>query len=96
MSRVLDQHDLVIFDDAVHPAVEPFDFYRQLINDQTFQRHAPIIFLELIPSNKQRHIEAYLSAPSDDPRLLYPAFQDNANGQGFNFKNVFRLLESRS
>jgi hypothetical protein len=94
VSRALDQHDLVIFDDAVHPAVEPFDFYRQLINDQTFQRHAPIIFLELIPSNKQRHIEAYLSAPSDDPRLLYPAFQDNANGQGFNFKTYFDFLKA--
>ena len=86
----------MIFDDAVYPAVEPFDFCRQLINDQTFQRHAPIIFLELIPSNKQRHIEAYLNGPSDDPRLLYPAFQNNANGPRLNFKTVLRLLESRA
>lgn len=90
----LGKHDLVIFDDALHTAVEPFDFYRQLIKDVACQKHAPAIFLELIPSNKQRHLDAYLSADSDDRRLLYPAFQDNANGLGFNYKTYFDFLQA--
>jgi hypothetical protein len=92
--QALDRYDLLIFDDALHPAVEPFDFYRQLLKDDAFLRHVPTIFLELIPSNQQRHVEAYLNAPTDDPRLLFPAFQNNADGMGFNFKTYFDLLKA--
>jgi hypothetical protein len=94
VNQALDRHDLVVFDDALHPTVEPFDFYRQLIKDKGFLRRAPTVFLELVPSNKQRHLEAYLAGPEDDPRLLYPAFQDNANGLGFTFKTYFDLLKT--
>ncbi len=94
VNSALDRYDLVVFDDALHPTVEPFDFYRRLIRDRDFQRHAPMIFLELIPSNKQRHLEVYLAAPENDPRLLYPAFQDNANGLGFTFQTYFDLLKT--
>ncbi|MBI3412291.1 MAG: hypothetical protein HY040_28565 [Planctomycetes bacterium] len=94
VAGALAKHDLVIFDDALHTAVEPFDFYRQLIKDESFQKHAPAIFLELIPSNKQWHLDAYLNADSDDRRLLYPAFQDNANGLGFNYKTYFDFLQA--
>lgn len=90
----LDAHDLVIFDDALHTAVEPFEFYQQLVKDPAFQRIAPAIFLEAIPSNKQRHLDAYLVAADDDPRLLYPAFQDDANGFGFPYKTYFDLLRT--
>lgn len=87
-------HPLVIFDDALHTAVEPFDFYQQLVKDPAFQRQAPALFLEVVPSNKQRHLDAYLAAPGDDPRLLYPAFQDDANGFGFPYRTYFDLLRT--
>jgi hypothetical protein len=90
----LDTFDLLIFDDALHTAVEPFEFYQQLVKDAAFQRRAPAIFLEVIPSNKQRHLDDYLAAPSDDPRLLYPAFQDDANGLGFPYKTYFDFLQT--
>jgi len=90
----LDTFDLVIFDDALHTAVEPFEFYQQLAKDAAFQRKAPAIFLEVIPSNKQRHLDAYLAAKEDDPRLLYPAFQDDANGLGFPYKSYFDFLDT--
>jgi hypothetical protein len=90
----LEKFDLIIFDDALHTAVEPFEFYERLVKDAAFQRRAPAIFLEAIPSNKQRHLDAYLAAADDDPRLLYPAFQDDANGLGFPYKTYFDLLHT--
>ena len=88
----LEVYDLLIFDDALHTAVEPFVFYQRLVEDPSFRRRAPIIFIEAIPSNKQRHIDEYLSAPADDPRLLYPAFQDDVSGSGFPYRTYFNLL----
>jgi hypothetical protein len=90
----LDRFDLLIFDDALHNAVEPFAFYEQLVKDAAFQQRAPAIFLEVIPSNKQRHLDDYLAAPREDPRLLYPAFQDDANGLGFPYKTYFDFLQT--
>jgi len=86
--------DLLIFDDALHTAVEPFEFYQQLIKEPSIQKLAPAIFLEAIPSNKQRHLDEYLAAATDDPRLLYPAFQDDANGMGFPYQTYFDLLQT--
>jgi hypothetical protein len=84
-------HDLVIFDDALHNLVEPFDFYRQLIADTAFQRIAPTIFLELLPSNRQPAIDTYLAAPREDETLLYPAFQDDF---GLPYQTYFDLLRA--
>jgi hypothetical protein len=90
----LASHDLLIFDDALHSALEPFEFYQQLMRDEAFQRKAPAIFLEAVPINKQRDLNTYLEAPGDDPRLLYPAFQDDHNGRGWNLKTYFDLLRT--
>jgi hypothetical protein len=87
-------YDLLIFDDAIHTAVEPFDFYQRLIRDRAFQRQAPAIFLEAVPINQQRHLDAYLNAPGDDLRLLYPAFQNDHNGKGWNYQTYFDLLRT--
>jgi hypothetical protein len=87
-------HDLLIFDDAVHDALEPWEFYQQLVRDKAFQQLAPRIFLECIPINKQRHLDAYLNAASDDPRLLYPAFQDDWNGRGWPVQTYFDFLRT--
>jgi hypothetical protein len=94
---VLDQlrdHDLLIFDDALHSAVEPFLFYQQLIRDPEFRRQAKYIFLEALPINQQTAIDAYLAAEREDQTLLYPAFQDDYSGTGFNYKTYFDLLHA--
>lgn len=84
-------HDLLVFDDALHNLVEPFDFYRQLTADPAFQRLAPTIFLELLPSNRQPAIDAYLAASREDQTLLYPAFQDDF---GLPYQTYFDLLHA--
>jgi hypothetical protein len=90
----LASHDLIVFDDGMHHALEPFEFYQKLIKDPAFQRQAPAIFLEAVPVSQQRHLDAYLSAPEDDQRLLYPAFQNDQNGRGWNLKTYFDLLQT--
>lgn len=90
----LDTFDLVVFDDGLHTTVEPFEFYQRLVQDESFQKKAPTIFIEVIPSNKQCHIDDYLAASDDNPQLLYPAFQDDVNGSGFPYKTYFDLLRT--
>jgi hypothetical protein len=87
-------HDLVILDDGLHTAVEPFEFLQRLVHDPAFQQLRPSIFLEVIPINKQRHLDAYLTAANDDETLLFPAFQDDANGRGFPYQTYFDLLRT--
>src|SRR5262249_61959341 len=86
--------NLPICHDALPPPAERFEFYQQLVKDPRFQRLAPAIFLEAIPSNKQPPLDDYLAAPNDDARLLFPAFQDDPNGLGFPYKTYFDLLQT--
>ena len=90
--ELLDRHDLVVFDDALHTLVEPFEFYGRLVREPGFRERARYVFLEAVPLNQQRHIEAYLAAPEPDPRLLYPAFQNSLGGEGFPYATYFDLL----
>lgn len=95
MAFVLDQlerHDLVVLDDALHTLVEPFEFYQRLVREPRFRERARFVFLEAVPLNQQGHIEAYLAAPEEDPRLLYPAFQNSISGDGFPYATYFDLL----
>jgi hypothetical protein len=90
----LERHDLVVFDDALHTLVEPFAFYQRLVREPAFRERARFVFLEAVPLNQQGHIEAYLAAAAEDPRLLYPAFQNSASGDGFPYVTYFDLLRT--
>ena len=88
----LEEHDLIVFDDALHTLVEPFAFYQRLVREPAFRQRARFVFLESVPLNQQGHVEAYLAAPDADPRLLYPAFQNSIGGDGFPYATYFDLL----
>ncbi|HJU87425.1 MAG TPA: hypothetical protein VJ788_08665 [Gemmatimonadota bacterium] len=88
----LEEHDLIVFDDALHTLVEPFAFYQRLVREPAFRQRARFVFLESVPLNQQGHVEAYLAAPDPDPRLLYPAFQNSIGGDGFPYATYFDLL----
>lgn len=87
-----DDVDLILLDDALHPAVQPFRFCERLVRDPGFQDRVRFIFVETIPINKQRHIDDYLSAPDDDPARLFRAFQDDTGGLGFVLQTYFDFL----
>jgi hypothetical protein len=94
MLDALATRDLIIFDDAVHNAVEPFEFYQQMVRDQAFQELAPTIFIEPISINQQPHVDAYFATTPEDPTLLYPAFQNNFSGYGWRYQTYFDLLHA--
>lgn len=67
--------DLIVFDEGLHNAVEPWAFYGKLVADARFAAQARYVFIEVIPYNAQGAIDAYLDAADDDPSLLWPALQ---------------------
>jgi hypothetical protein len=89
-----EDHDLIIFDDALHTAVEPFKFYQELIKSPSFSSNVNYIFLEALSINKQQHIDAYFESEPENIELLYPAFQDDINGTGWSYKTYFDLLHT--
>ncbi|HAS42474.1 MAG TPA: hypothetical protein DCS93_18490 [Microscillaceae bacterium] len=94
MREKISRYDLLIFDDALHPAQEPFDFYQQLIRDAVFGQKLHYVFLEILPVTAQRHLDAFLNAPTKNHQLLYPAFQQTFDGYASNYKTYFDLLEA--
>jgi hypothetical protein len=90
----LQQHDLIIFDDALHTAVEPFEFYQELIKTPTFYTNVQYIFIEAVSINQQPHIDAYFTANTENVELLYPAFQEDFSGLGWTYKTYFDLLHT--
>jgi hypothetical protein len=89
----LDKHDLLIFDDALHNALDPFEFYMKLVRVPAFREKVKYVFLELAPVNRQPCLDAYFEAPVEDPDLLYPIFQDVAD-LGMAYKSYFDLLST--
>jgi hypothetical protein len=87
------ESDLLIFDDALHTAVEPFEFYQQLIRTPEFVAQVKYVFLELLPVNRQSDLDAYFAAEKEKPELLYRAFQD-ATSYGFPYRTYFDLLHT--
>ncbi len=91
---LLDDVDLIVFDDAWHPAREPFDLYRELVVSPSFRSRATHVFLEVVPINKQQHLDAYFATEPEDATLLYPAFQDDFSGTGWPLVSYLDLLHA--
>ncbi|MGD9899245.1 MAG: hypothetical protein AB7T22_08985 [Calditrichaceae bacterium] len=90
----LDNYGLILFDDALHTAVEPFEFYQNLIKNVGFQKKVKYIFLEAISVNEQPALDAYFNSEIDDLKLSYPAFQNDFSGTGWPYKTYFDLLQT--
>lgn len=90
----LNNYDLIIFDDALHTAVEPFEFYQDLVRNVDFQKKVKYIFLEVVSVNQQPALDAYFDSEIDDLKLLYPAFQNEISGTGWPYKTYFDLLQT--
>ena len=90
----LDKYDLILFDDALHTAVEPFEFYQKLIKNCDFRKKAKVIFLEVVAMNQQPALDAYFASEVHNPALLFPAFQNDFSGTGWTYQTYFDLLET--
>lgn len=94
VANAMKTHDLIIFDDALHSAQEPFDFYQQLLRNPEIQQNAPSVFLEVISLTAQPSLDAYLGAKTADPALLAKVFQDDYSGYGWHYQTYMDLLET--
>jgi hypothetical protein len=72
--------DLVLFDDGLHSAVEPFDFYAELVRTPELVRAVDVLFLEVVAINMQPHLDAFLA--SGEASDLLPAFRNDVSGTG--------------
>jgi hypothetical protein len=90
----LDQYDFIVFDDAWHPCAQPWEFYQELVTSPDFRKKANHVFVEAIPINMQKYVDAYLRSDPEDVTLLYPAFQDDLSGTGWSLKSYFDLLHA--
>ncbi|MGB5818400.1 MAG: hypothetical protein WBG90_02870 [Saonia sp.] len=92
VQKKLDSYDLIIFDDALHNAVEPFDFYQELLGME--ENKIEYVFIEAFGIHMQSHIDAYLENASKDPNLLLKVFQDSFNGSGWRYETYYELLST--
>jgi len=86
-----DDADLLVFDDALHNLAEPWDFYASLFENEIFRDRIDVVFLEVIPLNKQPALDDFFTTDPMNRELLYPAFQ---NRTGWNYKSYFDLLDT--
>lgn len=92
VDKKLEIYDLLIFDDALHLALEPFQFYEKMLT-----RHSSSIdyvFLELFATNHQPDIDRYLNNPVKDSTILIPVFQNDYTGFGLRYKTYLDLLST--
>lgn len=92
VNSLLSDYDLLIFDDALHLAKEPFDFYQTLIKNNEFRSKARYVFLEVFSITSQPFIDKYLNNTEKDSTILLPVFQNDFSGYGWRYKTYFDLL----
>lgn len=91
--EALADHDLILFDDALHTAVEPWELYMELVRTPELQALRPTIYVELLDISEQPHLDAYFRTTPEDPSLLFPALQ-NATAFGFRYKTYLDFLHA--
>ncbi|MDZ7722895.1 MAG: hypothetical protein U5R06_08820 [candidate division KSB1 bacterium] len=69
------QHDLLILDDGLHAAVEPFEFITDYLRQ--YPHSVDVLFLEVIPINVQADIDSFMHSEVRDTMLLAPVFQED-------------------
>jgi hypothetical protein len=94
VAAALATHDLLIFDDALHNAREPFEFYQRLLRDPRVRGQLRFVFVEALSIADQPGIDAYLDRPEEDISLLAKAFQDDYGGSGWRYATYLDLLRT--
>lgn len=90
----LNKYDLIVFDDALHSAYEPFVFYNQLINSKSLSGKINYIFLETISTTAQPMIDSFLNSKTKDTTILIKVFQDDYSGTGWRFQTYLDLFST--
>lgn len=94
VNALLNDVDLIVFDDALHLAKEPFDFYQGLLQNSTFHSKIKYVFIEVFSITSQPYIDDFLNSAIKDKNILLPAFQNDFSGYGFRYQTYFDLLST--
>ncbi len=94
VAHLLNQYDLIVFDDGLHSAFEPFVFFDQLINSRDLSGKINYIFLETISTTTQPLIDRFLNAGTRDTSILIKVFQDDYTGIGWRFQTYLDLFKT--
>jgi hypothetical protein len=94
VTDLLNDFDLIVFDDALHIAKEPFDFYQSLVKNKRFVSKIKYVFVEVFSITSQPHIDSYLNSPTKDKAFLLPVFQNDFSGYGLRSKTYLDLLST--
>jgi hypothetical protein len=90
--HVLEHRDLVVFDDGLHPAAEPWQLYLQLQRDPAIRRQVRLVFVEVLGVGHQRDLDGFFAQESLDLARLAPALQDDFSGYGWRHQNLQDFL----
>lgn len=92
VQEALSNYPLIIFDDALHNAFEPFEFYRELLENP--ETNLDFVFLEAFGINAQADIDTFMNAEGEDSTLLLKVFQDSFSGYGWRYQTYYDLMSS--
>lgn len=92
VQQKLESNDLVLFDDGLHSAYEPFQFFIDLIQDRDTK--LDYVFVEVLGINAQSDIDAYLDSEIKNKDLLINVFQDDYSGFGWRYETYLDLLSA--
>ena len=81
-------YDLIIFDDAIHSAVEPFDFYIDFLEKNPSD--IDYIFMEAVPISAQPYLDSFLTHKVKDTTILTNVFQMDL-GYGWPYETYLTL-----
>lgn len=94
VNHVLDKYDLIVFDDAIHSAYEPFVFYSDILEVPHISEKIDFVFIEVFSIGSQPLIDKYFTDTIKKRATLQKVFQDDFSGFGWRYETYINLLES--
>lgn len=82
---------LLLFDDGLHSAYEPWAFYVQMVQTPSVAAKLSHIFIETVSVSSQPAIDAFLGSVFCQPELLAPVFQNDL-GFGWRYETLLDLF----
>jgi len=89
VTKKLQKYDLIVFDDALHAAVEPFEFYTNYIRKQPHT--LDYLFVEVFSITAQPLIDSFLQCEIKDTSILAGVFKMDF-GLGWPYQTYLDLL----
>lgn len=81
-----------MFDDGLHSALKPFEFYASFL--EKYGEDVDYVFIEVFGITCQPALDAFFAAEVKDSTLLMEAFQNDYSGLGWRYETYWDLLST--